>query len=109
MACSDWRHVADLVEEQGAAGRGLDLARGLFGGAGECTLLVAEQLTLQQVLGNRRAVDGDETVVMDGLSPCSEWASNSLPVPDSPSISTLVSVGATFSTVRQACSMRHCR
>ena len=57
------RHLADLVEEQHAVGRLLD-APGLGGhGAGERTALVAEQLRLEQLVGQRRAVDGHERTV----------------------------------------------
>jgi hypothetical protein len=49
--------VADLVEEQGAAVGVLDLADGLLAGAGEGALLVAEELALEQRVGNGRAVD----------------------------------------------------
>ena len=50
-------HVADLVEEERAAVGLLELADLLRGGAGERALLVAEQLALDQLLGDRRAVD----------------------------------------------------
>ena len=52
--------VADLVEEERAAVRELDLSRRLLGGAGEGAALVAEELALEQVLGDG-AVDGHET------------------------------------------------
>jgi hypothetical protein len=58
------RHVADLVEEEGAAVGHFNLAQSLLAGAGEGALLVAEQLALEQVLGNGRAVDGDEAPVL---------------------------------------------
>ncbi len=56
-------HVADLVEEQRAALGDLEapLARG--DGTGERALLVTEQLGLEQVGGNRAAVDRDERAV----------------------------------------------
>ena len=44
------RHVADFVEEQGAAVALLELADAAAVGAGEGALLVPEQLALQQVL-----------------------------------------------------------
>ena len=50
-------HVADLVEEDRAAIGLLELADLLLGRAGERALLVAEELRLDQLLGNRRAVD----------------------------------------------------
>ena len=57
------RHLADLVEKQRAAVRDLELP-GLAGvGAGERPLLVAEQLGLEQRLGNRRTVDRDKRSV----------------------------------------------
>ena len=52
--------VADLVEEDCAAVGQLELAAPHAGGAGECAALVAEQLALDQLGGNRRAVDFDE-------------------------------------------------
>ena len=54
------RHVADLVEEQRAAVGRLEQADVRAGRAGEGALDVAEQLGLEQLLGNRAAVDGDE-------------------------------------------------
>ena len=56
------RQVADLVEEQGAAVRGFDLAECLLHGTGESPLLVAEQLALEQGIGDRRTVDGHEAL-----------------------------------------------
>src|SRR6202011_3641220 len=53
-------HVADLVEEHGAAGDLLELADALAVRAGEGAFLVAEQLALQQVLGDGGAVDREE-------------------------------------------------
>src|SRR5260221_4596682 len=53
------RQLADLVEEQRAAVGHLEAAGFLLGGAGERALLVAEQLALDQRLGERRAVDRD--------------------------------------------------
>src|SRR5437870_7104605 len=51
---------ADLVEEERAALRELELAKLALVGAGERTLLVAEQVGLDESLGDRRWVDGDE-------------------------------------------------
>src|SRR5436190_170647 len=56
-------HVADFVEEDGAAARLLELADPLPVGPGERPLLVPEQLALQQRLGDGRAVDGEERLV----------------------------------------------
>jgi hypothetical protein len=54
------RHLADLVEHQRAARGQLQQPDLVGGGAGEGALLVAKQLRLDQVLGQRRAVDLDE-------------------------------------------------
>ncbi len=61
------RNVADLVEEQGAALRHLDLADVRLDRAGEGAALVAEQLGLQQGLGDGGAVDGDELALAAAL------------------------------------------
>ncbi len=53
-------HVADLVEEQGAAVGHLEQAALGADGAGERAARVAEQLGLEQRLGQRRAVDRHE-------------------------------------------------
>jgi hypothetical protein len=53
-------HLGDLVEEQRAAVRELEDARAAIVRAGERPLLVAEDLALEQRLGNRGAVDRDE-------------------------------------------------
>ena len=57
------RDVADLVEEQRAAVGELEPAELLLDRAGERALLVAEQLALEQRLGQRAAVDLDERAV----------------------------------------------
>ncbi len=70
--CRSTRHVADLVEEEGAAMRQLELAEPALLGVGEGAALVAEQLGFEEGAGNGRARDGDErsarapAVVMDG-------------------------------------------
>ncbi len=53
-------HVADLVEEQGAPVRLLDLADLASVGTGKTALLVSEQLRLQQRFRDGGAVDADE-------------------------------------------------
>ena len=61
-------HVADFVEEQRAAVGLLEAADALLVGAGEGALLVTEQLRLEQVLLERRAVDLDERARSTGSS-----------------------------------------
>ena len=53
-------HLADFVEQQGAAIGFLELADAARDGAGEGALLVAEQLAFEQVLRDGGAVDRDE-------------------------------------------------
>src|SRR5216117_265801 len=55
--------IRDLVQEQRAAVGQLEAAQPPLGGAGERPALVAEQLALDQRLGDRRTVDGDERPV----------------------------------------------
>ena len=50
--------VADLVEEQRAAVRGLKEALAVFVGAGEGPFAIAKELGLQQLLGDGAAVHG---------------------------------------------------
>ena len=54
------RKVADLVEEERAARRELDAAEAVAHGAGERAAHVAEQLALEELARQRRAVHGDE-------------------------------------------------
>ena len=54
------RELADLVEEERAAGGLREAAVLLRDGAGERAALVAEELALEDRLGDRRAVHGDE-------------------------------------------------
>ena len=56
-------HLADLVEEDGAAVALLELADPLAVGPGERALLVPEQLALQQRFGDGGAVDRQERLV----------------------------------------------
>ena len=85
-------HLGDLVEQQRAAVGLLELADAARDGAGEGALLVAEQLALEQLLGDRGAVDRDERAFARAASLAWTWrASTSLPVPLSPVISTLAS------------------
>ena len=54
------RQVGHFVQEQCPAIGRLKKAVAIAFGAGERALLVAEELALHQILGNRSAVDGDE-------------------------------------------------
>ena len=57
------RRLADLVEEERALRRRAEQADLVADGAGERTLHVAEQLALEQALGQRAAVDREERPV----------------------------------------------
>ena len=54
------RHLPDLVQEQRALVRDLQQAALPVARVGECAFLVAEELALQEVLRESRAVDGEE-------------------------------------------------
>ena len=60
LACSAGRHLADLVEEHRAAVGGFEQALLLHARIGERAALVAEELALEQLLGQRRAGDVHE-------------------------------------------------
>ena len=60
LALHRQRQLADLVEKERAAAGGLEEALAVLAGAGEGALAVAEELRLEQRLGNRAAVDRDE-------------------------------------------------
>src|SRR5262249_53575891 len=58
------RDALDLVEEERARARQLDLADPVVDRAGEGAALVAEQLALEQRIREGRAVDGDEPAAL---------------------------------------------
>ena len=58
------RHRVHFIEEDGAAFRFLEEADLVLHRAGEGALLVAEEFGFEQVLGQRRAVDGHEGLVL---------------------------------------------
>ncbi len=53
-------HLADFVEQQGAAMRFLEFADAAGDGAGERAFLVAEQFAFEQIFRDRGAIDRDE-------------------------------------------------
>jgi len=80
LGLQPWRQVTNLVEEQRAAVRHLELAQLALRGAGEGALLVAEQLRLEQRLrmaAQLMATNGPSAL---GLSACTARAMSSLPV-----------------------------
>ena len=89
-------HVADLVEEERAAVGALDQALAVGRGAGEGPAHVAEQLALDQRLGQRAQLTATKGPAARRDCRWMERAISSLPVPLSPSSSTLLSVGATL-------------
>ena len=60
LACGAGAEIAHLVEEQRAAVGDLDQAELALARVGERAALVAEQLALDQRLGDRRRVELDE-------------------------------------------------
>ena len=89
--------LADLVEEDRPP-PGRDEQPGVVAiGPGEGAPDVAEELVLQQVVRDRRAVDRQEQPrPASGPGACRARATSSLPVPDSPVIRTLLRVGPTL-------------
>ena len=98
------RQVGHFVEKQRAAVGVLELAAAAAHAGGRA-LLDAEELRFEQRLDQRRAVDRRRTGPRGARLSSWIWrATSSLPVPDSPSISTVKSVDATRSIVsRSAC------
>jgi hypothetical protein len=90
------RHVADLVEQQRAAVGGLEQALVIAHRAGERTLDVAEQLDSSRFSAMAEQLMATNGLPRRGLALWMARASNSLPVPDSPVISTRASVPATM-------------
>jgi hypothetical protein len=93
-------HLADLVEKEHAARRELHLSRLCLMRAGERAALVAKQLRLEQLLGQRCAIQCHKWAGLPRRRRMDEPGTTSLPVPDSPVISTVVSVGATCLALR---------
>ena len=89
------RHLGDFVEEQDAAGGQFDLARLRLLRAGKGAALEAEQLGLEELLRQRRAIDRDERAAPRGERWWMNRAMTSLPVPDSPCRHVVASVAAT--------------
>ena len=63
LALQRQRHVADFVQKQRSAMRGLNAPDARLQRAGKCALGVAEQLGFQQRVGNGRAVDHHQRLV----------------------------------------------
>ena len=99
------RDVADLVEEQRAAVGELEAARAILEGAGDGAADVAEELALEQLPGDRGAVDLDhrpDAAAELARSWMAVRANSSLPTPDSPRMSTVAPVAATTSMVSRS-------
>ena len=88
-------HLGDLVEEQHASRRELHLTGLCLLRAGERASLVAKQLRLKQLLGQRGAIQRDEWPALRADAAWMNRATTSLPVPDSPVTGPVVSVEAT--------------
>ncbi len=88
------REVTDLVEEERPALGHLDLAGDAAIGARERAALVAEQLALDELRGQRRAVDGHEGPAWRSELTWIALENSPFPVPVSPRRSTVASVCA---------------
>ncbi len=91
------RQLAQLVEEDGAAVRLLERGEAPVDRAREGAALVAEEGGLGERRRDRAAVDDDEGLARAGAGDWwIAWATSSLPVPVSPVMSRVRSVGATL-------------
>ena len=59
-------HLSDFVEEEGALVALFKAADTLAGSTGERTLLVAEEFTFEEIVGNGRTIDGEEIFIAAG-------------------------------------------
>ena len=97
------RHVGRPRRGRACRRRPLELAGALLGGAGEGAAQVAEELGLEQALGQGAAVDRERTA--RGAARCARAArarSAPCPCPVSPVTRTVASVSATRSSVSMA-------
>jgi hypothetical protein len=90
------RHIANLVEEQRAAFRGLEQPFPAADRAGKGAARMTKQFGLQQLFRQRAAVNGDKGFLLRGLALWIACARISFPVPLWPLISTLTSDCATI-------------
>src|SRR4029077_7541578 len=79
LCLRDEAHLAHFVEKEHAFRRQLDLARLRLLRAGERAPLVPEQLGLEELLGQRRAVDRDERAVLPRRGMVNESRDDFLP------------------------------
>ncbi len=93
----------DLIEKQRAAVRLFEASAAQRIGAGERALLVAEELGLQRSAVNAAVLSATKALFDRGLCRCSARATNSLPVPDSPVISTVMLERDSRPTARNTC------
>ena len=112
-AASPGRRAAARRSRRGTAcpGRLRRICRCASPGAGEGALLMAEQDALDQIFGDRAAIDGDEGLADSrALSPWMARAISSLPTPLSPSIRTgMVELAARCARARAPASWPRCR
>ena len=101
------RQFADFVEKQRAAGGFDEFAVVALGGAGERAFSWPNRHRLDQVFRHGAAIDRDERAWPSrSPEPWMARATNSLPTPDSPAISTGMVDAAAFSAMRSTPCMR---
>jgi hypothetical protein len=67
------RQISNLVQEQSAFFRIFNKTFALHVSAGERSLFMAEKLALEQIFGNRAAVDGDERPIFPQAAPVNSF------------------------------------
>jgi hypothetical protein len=84
------RHLGNLVEEDHAARARTEDPRTVPNGTRERTAPMTEQFTFEQRLGQSRTIDRNERPLAARTCAMNSRATNSLPVPVSPSINTVI-------------------
>src|SRR5207245_8258106 len=91
-------HLRDFVQEQGPAIRQLEAALPSLHGAGERASLMPEISLSSKVSGMAAQLTATNGPLRRGESSCTVRATSSLPVPLSPVMKSVASVGAATST-----------
>lgn len=79
------RQFSDFIQKNGARVRHFKFSGNPSGfGSGEGPCVISEQLRLHKLLGSAAQFTVTKGLSARGLAMCRAWATNSLPVPDSP-------------------------
>jgi len=90
------RHLADLVQKQGASVGVFELTDSFAHGSGKCPLLMPKQFAFQNTVRQRRDIQGHKRLTFAFAVLMNRAGDQFFPVPLSPSIKTVLLVEATF-------------